>query len=64
MAHYKMPVVYKWEWLNEDGSERKVEINTSMGKEVARQRALSYFPSDQVALEYIKNNEPEEIQAE
>lgn len=56
-----MPV-YTWEWRNVDGSERKVEINTVMGLEVARDRATSYFPSDAKALEYIKNNAPNVVE--
>lgn len=54
-----MPV-YKWHWKHIDGSDRHVEISTFQGKDVARSRALSYFPGDPVAEAYITSNEPEE----
>lgn len=52
---------YRWTWTNDDGSERKVEIATFQSKEVARERALSYFPSDQKAIDVINNHEPEVV---
>ena len=53
--------MYRWTWKNEDGSERKVEITTMQGLEVARQRALAFFPGDHVAEDYISNNPPDAI---
>ena len=53
--------MYRWTWKNEDGSERKVEIRTMHGLEVARQRALAFFPDDTVATDYISNNPPDEL---
>lgn len=50
---------YRWKWTNDDGSERKVEISTFQSKDVAKERALSYFPTDPVAIEHITNTEPE-----
>lgn len=52
-----MPV-YVWSWIREDGSNRRIEINTVMGVEVARERACELFKDDTDAQEYIKNNEP------
>lgn len=53
--------VYRWTWKLEDGSERKVEITTMQGLEVARQRALAFFPGDKVAEDYISNNPPDTL---
>lgn len=53
---------YRWTWKAQDGSDRKVEISTYQSKDSARDKALSYFPEDQHAKEYIQNNEPEIIQ--
>lgn len=50
--------IYRWEWLNSDGSERKVEINTTRGIETARERALSFFSGDDIAQDMIKNTQP------
>lgn len=56
-------IIYRWEWINNDGSQRRVEISTFHGKEVARQRALSTFPfsTDPVARSFISNNDPIEL---
>lgn len=51
--------LYKWQWTTAEGSERKIEINTMMGEDVARERALSFFLNDPVAQEYIQTNPPE-----
>ena len=53
--------MYRWTWTLEDGSERKVEITTMQGLEVARQRALAFFPGDKVAEDYISNNPPDSL---
>ena len=50
-----MPI-YVWSWKREDGSDRHVEITTSMGLETARQRACSLFPGEE---EYINTHDPE-----
>lgn len=52
-----MPV-YKWEWTVEDGSTRKVEISTFRSLEVAREKALEYFPGDEKAREIIMTTDP------
>lgn len=52
---------FRWVWKAHNGSEHKVEINTYQGKESARQKAISYFPNDQEAKDYIINNEPDVI---
>lgn len=52
---------YRWVWKAVDGSDRKVEISTYQSKESAREKALSYFPNDQNAQDYITNNEPEVV---
>lgn len=52
-------MIYRWTWKNDDGSDRKVEISTMMGVQVARQRALTFFPDDPHAQQYIMMNEPE-----
>lgn len=52
---------YKWEWKHDDGSDRKIEISTFQSKDVAREKALAYFPNDPHALEYISTTEPEVI---
>lgn len=53
-----MPV-YMWHWKHTDGSDRHVEVSTALGEEVARTRALGYFPGDPVAEAYITGNPPE-----
>lgn len=50
--------IYRWEWLNDDGSERKVEINTTRGIETARERALGFFPDDKHAQDIIRYTDP------
>lgn len=52
-----MPV-YKWEWLVDDGSTRKVEISTFRGLDAAREKALEYFPDDDKARHIIMNTDP------
>lgn len=53
-------VLYRWVWKTEDGSDRRFEINTFQGKEVARERAIATFQYDPFSVEYLKNNEPEQ----
>lgn len=49
---------YTWEWTLEDGSVRKVEIETALGIETARQRALAFFPNDDAAQSFISSHDP------
>ena len=51
---------YRWEWKNDDGSNRKIEISTFQSKDVAREKALAYFPNDQNAIDYIMATEPQQ----
>jgi len=44
---------YFWEWQN-----HKISIRTFQGIEIARQKALKYFPNDEIAYNIIVNTEP------
>ena len=49
-------ITYSWQWLNNN-----VNIRTFQGKEAAVQKALAYFPGDQVAIDFITQNQPTEM---
>ena len=44
---------YMWEWSN-----KTISIRTFRGQNVAVEKALSYFPGDEEAANYINTTDP------